>query len=143
MSDDDDDRAVRPPPSDPYLVGYRKPPREHRFKPGNRAAAKRGRPPKTRKAVIDKVMSEPMEVTQGGRTMRMSKFEVLVRRLLQRAMNDDDKAIDRLIKLGLKLEVAVPPESADTHDYGAEIRAKIESMAERLAAAKRLGLPEK
>lgn len=142
---DDDDQASRPPATDPYLVGYRKPPVEHQFKPGNRAAARRGRRPRTPntpKAVIAKVMSELVEVTSGGRVTKMSKSEAIVRRLVQRTMNGDDKALDQLIKFGFNLNDHVPASAEIKRDYGAEVRAKLDQMAERLAECKRLGIPE-
>lgn len=137
----DGDRPPRPrPASRSYSVGYGKPPVEHQFAPGNRAAANRRRRPK--RDALAKVMAEQVEVTKGGRTIKMPVSEAIVNRLVQRALNGDYKALDRLIKLGFKVDVTISAEGDVPHDYGPEIRAKIDLMAERIEEAKRSGFPE-
>lgn len=70
-----------------YEVGYGKPPKEHQFKKGNKAAAgkrKRKAPQKVR-AMLAKLMNEKVAVLVDGKTVRMPRIEALSRRLINDA----------------------------------------------------------
>lgn len=75
--------------SSDYDVGYGKPPKQHRFQKGNKAAKKRGGTGKgKRKAVsipevLERVLRTKRGVRRGDRTIEMNMAELLVERLIQ------------------------------------------------------------
>lgn len=69
-----------------YEVGYGKPPREHRFKPGNKAARKRGKGKKrtlSMAEVLDAALQTRRKIRRGDRVISMTAGEILVERLVQ------------------------------------------------------------
>lgn len=60
-----------------YEVGYKKPPREHQFKPGNNANPK-GRPKgsKNLSTMLSEALSEKVAVRDKGKTRKMTKGEI-------------------------------------------------------------------
>ena len=69
-----------------YQVGYGRPPLQSRFKPGQSGNPK-GRPRQSRnmRTIVKQVLSEDMQIREGGRLRRMSAMEALVRTLRARA----------------------------------------------------------
>src|SRR4029450_5437031 len=83
-----------------YQVGYCRPPLHSRFKPGQSGNPK-GRPRQSRnlRTIVKQVLSEDMQIREGGRLRRMSAMEALVRTIRARAFKGDPKAIASLIAL--------------------------------------------
>jgi Family of unknown function (DUF5681) len=83
-----------------YQVGYCRPPLHSRFKPGQSGNPK-GRPRQSRnlRTIVKQVLSEDMQIREGGRLRRMSAGEALVRTILARAFKGDPKALASLILL--------------------------------------------
>lgn len=84
-----------------YEVGYRKPPMEHRFHPG-RTGNPNGRLKDKTIEDIDalRVVQESVSVRVSGRRKRMSRFEVGVRQLVNRALTKQNvTAAMRFIRL--------------------------------------------
>jgi hypothetical protein len=87
-----------------YEIGYGKPPKEHRFKPG-RSGNPRGR----RKMVGDigvllrAGLNEQIRVKKGNGLKRVSKGEAVIRSLLNQALTGSWKAFMALIRLGIKM----------------------------------------
>lgn len=75
-------------------VGYCKPPKHTRFKPGQ-SGNPRGRPRKSRdiQAMIKRELDQPIAVKEGGRELRLSKREALIKQLVNRAVSGDAKAM--------------------------------------------------
>lgn len=86
----------------PYAVGYGKPPREHRFKKGNRAAAGKRRKSKFKGVdqLLLKVAGERIEVLVKGKRVRMARREALLRYLFDRALKSpkDAAALIQLLR---------------------------------------------
>lgn len=91
MSKDDDESKNRP-----YAVGYKKPPKQHQFKPkgGDPADASKRKRRRNCKA-CDKeqvdlayLFAQPVVVTKGGRVEKMDVDEVSLRKQLERAIKD-------------------------------------------------------
>lgn len=87
-------------PTGDYPVGFAAPPEQHRFQKG-----KTGNPlgrPKDVKFMspedIEKILGGSVPVNHNGRVIKMPPFEVELRKLVQKALNKDLKAIDRLLK---------------------------------------------
>ena len=81
-------------------VGYGRPPKETRFQPG-----KSGNPTGRRKgsrsvgAILNDVFRQKIEVTENGKTRRVTALEVMARRLRNDALRGDAKAIKLSIEL--------------------------------------------
>lgn len=97
MWDDDEGEDERP-----YRVGYGKPPKEYRFKPGNQAAAgKQKRKQKTlTRGLLHKVMDEKVTVVIDGKRVRMSNREALIRNLVNQSRKSSREALRLLELLG-------------------------------------------
>ena len=91
--------AKRPPKSsDAYEIGYGKPPVETRFRPGQ-SGNPRGRPRKQLSVfdVIDKLLREKVPVKIGGDVKMMTRQNIALRAVSNRAMNGDLKAFQFLL----------------------------------------------
>src|SRR6266571_4599198 len=79
-------------PPDGYTVGYRNPPKEFRFKPGNNANP-RGRPKGSRKenVIVKELFLERLPVRDGDGKKSMSKLEIILTKLLNRAISRFDR----------------------------------------------------
>ena len=91
--------------NDDYEVGYGKPPKKHRFKPGQ-SGNKRGRPKGSKN--LDNIYKELFDTKlpnkETGKKMPVSK--ALVQKLLVKALQDNDiKAIDYLLKQKERLDL--------------------------------------
>jgi hypothetical protein len=82
-------------------VGYGRPPKATRFAPG-KSGNPRGRPKGSRSvaAILDGIMSQKVTVSEGGRTRRVSRLEVMLLRLA----NDAARGNARVTKLLLELK---------------------------------------
>src|SRR6266571_268938 len=96
-------------PPDGYTVGYRNPPKEFRFKPGNNANP-RGRPKGSRKenVIVKELFLERLPVRDGDGKKSMSKLEIILTKLLNRAIKDDHKAQVEAIKIAQKDGLLTP-----------------------------------
>lgn len=92
-----------------YAVGYRRPPKHSRFKPGQ-SGNRKGRPPRRQEALdVAGLLDEPIPVSQAGAAREMSGFEVGVRKLVSRALKDGDlQAALEFLRLCEKYRVIVP-----------------------------------
>jgi hypothetical protein len=93
MSSDSDD-------SDNNKVGYGNPPQHTRFKKGQSGNPK-GRPKGTKnfKTDLEEELKEQVKITEDGRDDLISKQRVIVKRLVQKAINGDMRAVEILTKL--------------------------------------------
>jgi len=94
-----------------YEVGYRKPPKQHRFRKGT-SGNPRGAPAKRRRTPIDVagVLNEPITVKNGGVRRKMAPFEVVVRRLVERGLKHKElNAILEFLDLCEFYRLMVPP----------------------------------
>lgn len=99
--------------NDAYKVGYGRPPLNTRFEKG-RSGNPKGR---RRKSVLSsipfrEILEEPQVVQMAGRKVRMSKGEILVRKLLERALQGEPRStrmlLDFMAKEGMINRVMVP-----------------------------------
>jgi hypothetical protein len=88
----------RRPPTRPrapatYSVGYSKPPREHRFKPGQSGNPK-GRPKGTKNTatVLREILDRKVEMRIGGILRKVSLREAMLMRFAEAALKGDTKA---------------------------------------------------
>ena len=143
-------RKGTPPPAncaghDPHRpVGYGNPPRAGQFRKGQSGNPK-GRPrlKKNLATLVDEVLYQPVEITEGGRRRKVPALEALVKRLRNEALNGDHKALDRLMKL-YQARASMAPENAETEaasETPAE-RAMMEELAGWVSDAGALEEPE-
>lgn len=81
-------------------VGYRRPPRGSRFKPGQSGNPK-GRPRGSRNFRTDlkSTLDKPVKLNEEGKARKVSTQEAALLRLRQKALAGDTRALDRLIQL--------------------------------------------
>jgi hypothetical protein len=100
-------------PSD-YEVGYGRPPKATRFRPGQSGNPTGGR--KSSKTIGERVrelMNSKVAVTERGRTRRMSRFDVMLRHSADDAMRGDQRALKLLMEF--------------LHRYGGEVEGTVHS----------------
>jgi hypothetical protein len=79
-------------------VGYKKPPRASRFKPG-RSGNPKGRPrgSKNLSTIIQQELNTPVIVNENGRRRKISKRQAIAKQLVNNAAAGDPKAIPILL----------------------------------------------
>ena len=93
--------------SDDYEVGFGRPPKHTRFKPGESGNPK-GRPKGTKNLATDlsEELAEKIVVNEGGRQLKISKQRAMIKSLLAKALKGDTRAATVLLKLLIDAEQA-------------------------------------
>lgn len=88
---------------EPYVVTRGKPPREYQFKKGQ-SGNPRGRPKGSKQigALLEEELDRKLEVTVHGRRTKLSKRQVMVKQLVERALKGDHKAIATCLAMQAK-----------------------------------------
>ncbi|MCB1358323.1 MAG: hypothetical protein KDK53_18155 [Maritimibacter sp.] len=83
-----------------YEVGYGKPPRTSRFKPGQ-SGNPRGRPrgAKNVDTILHDVLMQQVTVLESGKRRKITVFEAYLKRLSKQALEGDSKSGDKMIRL--------------------------------------------
>ena len=83
-----------------YEVGYRRPPKTTRFKPGQSGNPK-GRPAKARnfKSDVIKTLETPIRLVKDGKPQTVSTQEGVLLRLREKALKGDARALNLLVTL--------------------------------------------
>jgi len=100
----DQPNADKPKKAD-YKVGYGKPPKATQFKKGqsgNPKGAKKKKEIDDARIVIEEVLAEPIELRDGGRKLRVSKLEAMLRAQLISALKGNHKAVKAFYRLAQK-----------------------------------------
>jgi hypothetical protein len=81
-------------------VGYKRPPKEHQFRPGQSGNAA-GKPKGARsfKSDLRDELNELLPITEGGREIEVSKQRLLIKRLVGSAIERDPRAIATIVSL--------------------------------------------
>jgi hypothetical protein len=104
-----------------YEVGYRRPPRASQFQPGT-SGNPRGRRKGSRSvgAILNGIMSQKVTVSEGGRTRRVSRLEVMLLRLANDAARGDARVTKLLLELndryGQPIDGGGPSEELSSDD---------------------------
>jgi hypothetical protein len=119
-----------------YEVGYGKPPRHTRFKPG-RSGNPRGRPSgsKNLATVLSEALIEPVIVAENGRRRKITKRQAIITQLVNRSAKSDLRATKILLDIIRELERGTEPASAETA-FGPADEKVIEQLKARLRGAK-------
>ena len=84
--------------SEQYEVGYGKPPKHSRFKTGQSGNPKgRQKGVKNINTILDDVLNEKVVLSENGRTYKISKKQALCRRLVNKGLAGDMKAIGTVL----------------------------------------------
>ncbi len=99
---------------DDYEIGYGRPPRATRFRPGQSGNPK-GRPKRTKNLKTDLMeeLGETIRVREGDCEFRVSKQRAVLKSLIAKAVKGDTRAVTSLVNLCARL-VGVADE--DGHD---------------------------
>ncbi len=86
--------------SDPYEVGYGKPPKASQFKPGHSGnpSGRRKRPQSVAEQLED-ILKRKIEITHGGKVKRVSLQEVMLTTLVNKAAKGDLAAFRAVMDL--------------------------------------------
>ncbi len=100
-------------PAKPYEVGYGKPPLQSRFQPGQSGNPK-GRPKGSLNlaAALNRALKEKVTVVENGRRKSLTKLDVAIKGLVNRAVTGDAKAMQQMLALGPL--VGIDPNPAST-----------------------------
>jgi Family of unknown function (DUF5681) len=100
-----------PPDSDEVRIGYGRPPKATRFRPGVSGNPK-GRPKGARNfsSIVAATLGERIVVNENGRRRRITKLEAAVKQLVNRAAGGEARSIQMLITL-LQASEARPPQA--------------------------------
>jgi uncharacterized protein DUF5681 len=109
----------------PHEVGFGKPPRNTRFKPG-RSTNPKGRPKGSKNVmtILRKEVDEKIEFVEDGKRKKLTKMELATRQQVNKAVKGDTKAyahvFDALRKEEARSEqYAAPPAQPDSRDLEA------------------------
>lgn len=81
-----------------YEIGYCKPPKHSQFQTGQSGNPKgRKKGTKNTHTLLDSVLSEKILLTENGKTHKISKKEAVIRRLVNKALSGDMKALGLLL----------------------------------------------
>jgi hypothetical protein len=120
-------------PDDDYAVGFGRPPRHTRFRPGV-SGNPSGRPKgaKNLTTLVHEALNDPVLVAENGRRRKVSKREAIIKQLINRATQGDHKSTQMLLAIMQEIErrqEATDP-AATTFDAGDE--KAIEQLKTRL-----------
>lgn len=92
------------PTLDDEPVGYKRPPKQHQFQPG-RSGNPRGRPKgaKGLRQILHGEFSQRMKITEGNKSLKVSKLQLIVKRELEKAMAGNQRAIEHVISLNIQM----------------------------------------
>ena len=120
----------------PYPVGYAKPPLNTKFRPGQ-SGNPSGRPKGAKNfgTAIDAELRARVTVTENGKRKRVSKREVIAKRLVNRAAEGDLRAIPLLLNEARAHENLSSGGGADEIFGGAEEQEVIDAIVQRIRRA--------
>jgi hypothetical protein len=126
----------------PYEIGFGKPPKSSQFKPGT-SGNSRGRPKKTRpdstslNASIRNALTRERKVSgPGGVERKAIAIDIIAERFVGELANNPTRSLKAYVPY-INALLAVETKVENDHAAGAaEVRAKLEDMAERIVARK-------
>jgi len=92
--------------SEKYDIGYKKPPKDSQFRPGQ-SGNKKGRPKDHRNTynMLTEVLDQKISIKENGRDLRISKKLAMIMQLVNKAVKGDVKAINSLLPHMLMADV--------------------------------------
>jgi hypothetical protein len=120
---------------DGYKVGYGKPPRQSRFKPGQSGNPRGGhKGSKSLATVLNKALNEHVNIVENGRRRTITKFEATIKQIVNKAAAGDHRANQQVIAMVQVLENrgdATSEPTAQFNDTDRQVIARIYERAMR------------
>ena len=119
-----------------YEIGYGKPPRHTRFRPGQ-SGNPRGRPKdaKNLSTLVHEALNEPVDVAENGRRRKVSKRRAIITQLVNRSAQADLKATQILLAIVQEIERRSEAEPAET-TFAAADEKVLEQLTARFSTSK-------
>lgn len=91
-------RRTQPKKLDAYKVGYRRPPKEHQFEPGQSGNPK-GRPKgsKNEETILNNLLNRRIEIREAGRSRKISVLEAVLLKFAEEALRGNPRAATFLL----------------------------------------------
>jgi hypothetical protein len=105
--------------NDRYRIGYGKPPKHTRFRPGtsgNPTGKRKGA--RSLSTAVKKALLVPVKLKDGGKARKVSTQEAVLMRLREKALKGDARSLDRIIELARLFNN--DPHAIPTSDSSAE-----------------------
>jgi len=103
-----------------YKVGYKKPPKEHQFKPKHQTAARpNGGKIKEDSVDVASWIDKPLKVKRGGKSVRMHQHEAAMISLGKRALKGERRAAKEFLKQCEIAGLLAPQQLAQTAVFAA------------------------
>ncbi len=125
------ERRRNPPPKGDYEVGYGRPPKRGRFKPGQSGNPK-GRPRgrKNVHTILEETLYKPVTITENGRKRKVPAIEALFLSLLRKSLDGDMRAFEKLTKQLPMLQAAMAADEAREGGEAVDPETDAEALAE-------------
>jgi hypothetical protein len=120
---------MKTPKKHDYEVGYGKPPKHTRFKPGQ-SGNPSGRPKGVAnlRTDVEKVLGQEITVLEGGRSVKLQAQELLVRAIVNRGLKGNHQAALKALELRERLSPDQAADAAPTVTLTASQRALLENV---------------
>jgi hypothetical protein len=117
----------------PYEIGYCKPPKHTRFKPGQSGhPSGRSRGQRNFRTAFRDAVKETVTIREGDRARNVSKMDAIIQVALNKALKGDAKAITAFIQLARSVGLMdEEPEVSSTESISAEDEAILAGYLER------------
>ena len=115
--------------SEEYKVGYGKPPKHTQFPHGNGPGKGKPKGAKNMKTIVNLAAAAKVPTKINGKVKKISKLELAVHQLANKAAGGDLKAIDKLIAL----QERYGPEEQSVEPTAEETKADLETLKSYLA----------
>ncbi len=127
----------------PYKVGYGRPPKATRFKPGQCPNPK-GRPKGSRNFTteIEAELNSHVQITEHGKRKNVPKRKVIAKQLVNKGTGGDPKAINMLLQHDRAVRSLPAVETAPAEIVSVEDRRVMESAISRILAMRSAALAD-
>ena len=125
------ERRRKSPPEGDYEVGYGRPPKRSRFKPGQSGNPK-GRPRgrKNIHTILEETLFRLVTITENGRKRKAPAIEALFLSLLRKSLDGDMRAFEKLLRQLPMLQVAMAANEAREGGEAVDPETDAEALAE-------------
>jgi len=100
--------AAKRQPTGDYEVGWCRPPKHTRFKPGNKSCGGRRRGSLNVRTVFENVMAMKVPIRKGSKTVKVPAVQAMLESHTVKALQGDKASLGKVIELGAKLRYFAP-----------------------------------